>query len=47
MLEEDAFYHLLNGEQFQELAGLISEKGEDFILLGHTNFLKADDVHML
>ena len=40
MLEEEVFYHLLSGEQLQELVGLISEKGEDFILLGHTNFLK-------
>ena len=40
VLEEEIFYHLLNSEQLQELAGLISENGEDFILLGHTNFLK-------
>ena len=40
MLEEEVFYHLLNGEQLQELVSLISEKGEDFIRLGHTNFLK-------
>ena len=40
ILEEEIFYHLLNGEQLQELSSLISEKGEDFILLGHTNFLK-------
>ena len=41
VLEEEIFYHLLNGEQLQELTHLISEKGEDFILFGHTNFLKA------
>ena len=41
LLEEEIFYHLLKGERFQELADMIAEKGEDFILLGHTNSLKA------
>ncbi|MBI2470937.1 MAG: tetratricopeptide repeat protein [Planctomycetes bacterium] len=41
LLEEEIFYHLLKGERFQELADIISEKGEDFILIGHTNSLKA------
>jgi len=40
LLEEEIFYHLLHSEHFQELADLISEKGEEFILSGHTNSLK-------
>jgi len=39
ILEERIFYHLTNGEGWEEAADLISENGEEFILLGHTNSL--------
>jgi len=40
VLEEEIAHHLLKGEYFEELADLVSEKGEGFILAGNTNSLK-------
>lgn len=40
VLEEEIFYHLFRGEHFEKAADLISAKGEEFILMGHTNSLE-------
>ncbi|MCH7755383.1 tetratricopeptide repeat protein [candidate division KSB1 bacterium] len=47
ILEERVFYHLTNSERWEEAADLISEKGEEFVLLGHTNSLMEmiDEMH--
>jgi len=37
VLEERIFYHLTNAERWEEAADFISQKGEQFILFGHTN----------
>ncbi len=39
-LEEEIAHHIFCGEYLEKAADLISEKGEEFILSGHTNYLK-------
>ncbi|WP_346355764.1 tetratricopeptide repeat protein [Azotosporobacter soli] len=40
MLEEKIIYHMMHAEKYDKLAGLIVEKGEEFIKCGFTDLLK-------